>query len=297
MSTAPNSIEEIGLREGIDFERMYYTGPIGTPIFNGLYYLSLDSAVAIARQRDDVVYEEWQRSRARQLAGYLLDCRAGLGEWESGQPEPLAASSADEAGFQADPDDPLLFHFDDLPIRVVRDEQGRDWWCAKDVCDVLGYANPWDAVKNHCKPNGIIKIEVASGLACDLANGDVTSKAREKQMMTFINDPNFYRLIAKSKKPEAERFERWVFEVVVPTVNKTGRYVHPVRTRDVQPVMASVPAETLPTPSFTDRQEKIAAKPAKAKAIASTFRSTEDNLEMTILKSLTWLMPSIWSPC
>ena len=44
------------------------------------------------------------------------------------------------------------------------------------------------------------------------------------QEMTFINEPNLYRLIIKSRKPEAEPFEAWVFEEVLPQIRKTGKY-------------------------------------------------------------------------
>ena len=40
----------------------------------------------------------------------------------------------------------------------------------------------------------------------------------------FINEPNLYRLICHSKLPSAERFEKWVFEEVLPALRKTGSY-------------------------------------------------------------------------
>ena len=42
--------------------------------------------------------------------------------------------------------------------------------------------------------------------------------------MTYINEPNLYRLIIKSRKPAAEAFEEWVMETVLPTIRKTGGY-------------------------------------------------------------------------
>ncbi|SUU98702.1 BRO-N domain-containing protein [Avibacterium paragallinarum] len=42
--------------------------------------------------------------------------------------------------------------------------------------------------------------------------------------MVYINEPNLYRLIIKSRKPEAEPFEAWVFEEVLPQIRKTGKY-------------------------------------------------------------------------
>ena len=48
-----------------------------------------------------------------------------------------------------------------------------------------------------------------------------------KQMKKFINEPNLYRLIAKSKLPQAEQFEKWVFEEVLPSIRKHGAYMTP----------------------------------------------------------------------
>ena len=47
----------------------------------------------------------------------------------------------------------------------------------------------------------------------------------------YINEPNLYRLIVKSRKPEAERFEARVMEDVLPTIRKTGAYSTTRRTK------------------------------------------------------------------
>ena len=45
-----------------------------------------------------------------------------------------------------------------------------------------------------------------------------------RQEMVYINEPNLFRLIIKCKKPEAEQFEEWVMEEVLPSIRKTGSY-------------------------------------------------------------------------
>jgi hypothetical protein len=45
--------------------------------------------------------------------------------------------------------------------------------------------------------------------------------------MLFINEPGLYRLIFKSRKPEAESFKTWVFTEVLPSIRKTGAYAEP----------------------------------------------------------------------
>ena len=42
--------------------------------------------------------------------------------------------------------------------------------------------------------------------------------------MRFINESGLYRLIFASRKPEAEKFRRWVFHEVLPSIRKTGYY-------------------------------------------------------------------------
>lgn len=44
---------------------------------------------------------------------------------------------------------------------------------------------------------------------------------------TVISESGLYKLILKSRKPEAEEFQRWVTEQVLPTIRKTGVYMTP----------------------------------------------------------------------
>ncbi|THA05952.1 BRO family protein [Rodentibacter pneumotropicus] len=113
------------------------------------------------------------------------------------------------------------FNFNSNPVRVILDPNQEPWFCGTDVCDILGYKNAPDALSKHCKQGGIAKRYTPS--ECDIAKRDSTSRARKGQEMD-INEPNLYRLIIKSRKPEAEPFEAWVFEEVLPQIRKTGKY-------------------------------------------------------------------------
>ncbi|KKB00224.1 BRO family protein, partial [Avibacterium paragallinarum] len=95
-------------------------------------------------------------------------------------------------------------------VRVIKDPNQEIWFCGTDVCDVLGYANSRKALQDHCKSSGVTK--------------RYTPTKGGNQELTFINEPNLYRLIIKSRKPEAEPFEAWVFEEVLPQIRKTGKY-------------------------------------------------------------------------
>ena len=102
------------------------------------------------------------------------------------------------------------FNFEHSPVRTVVDEHG-EWFCAKDVATTLGYVNPGKAVRMHCKQEGGPKrypLQTPGGV----------------QEFTFITEPDVLRLIISSKLPAAQRFERWVFEEVLPAIRRTGSY-------------------------------------------------------------------------
>lgn len=102
------------------------------------------------------------------------------------------------------------FNFKNSPVRTITDSNAEIWFCGTDVCDILGYTNSRKALQDHCKVSGVTKryISYPSG----------------RKEAIFINEPNLYRLIIKSRKPEAEPFEAWVFEEVLPQIRKTGKY-------------------------------------------------------------------------
>ncbi|WP_409968482.1 BRO family protein [Bengtsoniella intestinalis] len=87
-------------------------------------------------------------------------------------------------------------------------EDGTVLFCANDVANVLGYTNARDAMRRHCK--GVVKHDT-------LTEGGI-------QSLSFIPEPDVYRLIFRSKLPAAQAFEQWVVEVVLPTIRKTGEY-------------------------------------------------------------------------
>jgi prophage antirepressor-like protein len=105
------------------------------------------------------------------------------------------------------------FEFQSRILRVEVDEDGNPWFMAKDVCDILGYANSRKAVSDHCNVSGV-------------TNRYISYESGQKSA-TFINEGNLYRLIIKSSKPEAEPFEAWVCDEVLPSIRKHGYYVNP----------------------------------------------------------------------
>lgn len=107
--------------------------------------------------------------------------------------------------------------FGELSIVI---EDGKELFPATDCANILGYVNEWDAIKRHCKMTGVVKREVG------VKTGTKSDGTPRIQMMqkNFITEGNLYRLIVNSKLPAAEKFERWVFEEVLPSIRRTGSY-------------------------------------------------------------------------
>lgn len=99
-------------------------------------------------------------------------------------------------------------------------EYGKIMFCGADVAKALGYSNSRDALTRHCKSDGVVKHDVVSKTTNQY--GKTTEQVVE---MKFITEGNVYRLITHSKLPEAERFEAWVFDEVLPTIRKHGAYM------------------------------------------------------------------------
>ena len=106
-------------------------------------------------------------------------------------------------------------------VRMATDEKGEPWFCAKDLCDVLGYKREDLAVKQHVNPHDAAKrcvwVEVGK-------KKDGTPAKRLTQMI-FVNESGFYALVLGSKLPSALMFKDWVTSVVLPQIRKTGGYI------------------------------------------------------------------------
>ena len=90
------------------------------------------------------------------------------------------------------------------------------------VAKILGYTNPHAAISRHCKEPGLTfrEVGVVTGSKRD---GNIANQIVSK---IFISEGNLYRLIVKSKKEEAEKFESWVMDEVLPSIRNNVGYVN-----------------------------------------------------------------------
>lgn len=105
------------------------------------------------------------------------------------------------------------FDFKGNQLRTLTDSQGEPWFVAKDVCDILGLGT------EHLRRD-LDEDEVTE--ATNLPNWQVGTNGG--RIPLIISEPGLYKLIMRSRKPEAKEFQRWVTHEVLPTIRKHGAY-------------------------------------------------------------------------
>lgn len=93
-------------------------------------------------------------------------------------------------------------------MRLI-DREGEPWFVLADVCRVLAITNSRNAAARlDDDEKGVHQADTPGG----------------KQNLTIINEPGMYRLVLRSDKPAAKRFQKWVVKDVLPSIRKTGAY-------------------------------------------------------------------------
>lgn len=98
--------------------------------------------------------------------------------------------------------------FGQLSVIII---DGKEMFKAKEVAAMLGYKDTVNAVKQHCR--GVVKHHLPS------KSGN--------QEYSLIPESDVWRLIIRSKLPQAEAIERWIMDDVLPSIRKTGTYSVP----------------------------------------------------------------------
>jgi prophage antirepressor-like protein len=132
------------------------------------------------------------------------------------------------------------------PIEVLLLED-RPYFPAKECAAILGYAKPHNAISRHCH---------------DSLKRGVTDRFGRIQEKLYIPEGDLYRLIIRSKLPAAVRFERWVFDEVLPTLRRYGAYA----TSDTLD-------EILASPDFTESLIKRLEKECRRREVLEGLAS------------------------
>ena len=96
-------------------------------------------------------------------------------------------------------------------IRAVS-ENGEPWFVAKDVCEALGLSNTTEALRN-----------LDADEVSNISNSEVAQNGGRAPRI--VSEPGFYKLVMRSRKPEAKAFQRWVTHEVLPAIRRDGGYM------------------------------------------------------------------------
>lgn len=116
------------------------------------------------------------------------------------------------------------FEFKGASLRALTDEAGEPWFVAKDACDILGNDT------NHLR-EALDDDEITN-----LRNSEVWNQPGRAPLI--ISEPGLYKLIMRSRKPEAKEFQRWVTHEVLPQIRKTGGYIPTTDVDDDMTILA-----------------------------------------------------------
>lgn len=140
--------------------------------------------------------------------------------------------------------------FGELGVMLI---DGKEYFPATQCAKLLGYKNPQEAIRDKCK--GVRKTLTPT-------NGGT-------QTINYIPEGDLYRLIVSSKLPSAEKFERWVFDEVLPSIRRTGSYgganIEQVIAQTATAVVSEVMKQLIPMMNCGGITVKSEVKRRKAK--------------------------------
>lgn len=116
------------------------------------------------------------------------------------------------------------FDFKGALLRTLTDEAGEPWFVLKDCMSILDLGNPTETVKMFDDD--------------EFSTTEVIDSIGRRQQAYIISEPGLYRLVMRSRKPEAKEFQRWVTHEVLPQIRKTGGYIPTSESDSDEDIMA-----------------------------------------------------------
>lgn len=117
-----------------------------------------------------------------------------------------------------------VFDFNSNQVRVI-EVNGEPWFVAKDICDVLDLSDVSKACERLKDREKLTRTLFVSG---------------QNREVICISEAGLYRLILTSRKPQAEAFQDWVCQEVIPSIRKTGSYSVEQKPTDAVAIAHSV---------------------------------------------------------
>lgn len=148
------------------------------------------------------------------------------------------------------------FDFRGASLRTLTDEAGEPWFVLKDCMSILDLGNPTETVKMFDKD--------------EFSTTEVIDSIGRRQQTYIISEPGLYRLVMKSRKPEAKEFQRWVTHEVLPQIRRTGGYIPTSEPDSDEDIMAR--AVLVAQKTIERKNQQLQAKDAQIKVLEPKAR-------------------------
>lgn len=102
-------------------------------------------------------------------------------------------------------------------VRIIMSDENKPMFLANDVAKSLGYIRTADAISAHCKGVAVLPTPTDGGV----------------QKVKYIPESDVYRLVMRSKLPQAEQFQDWVCDEILPSIRKHGAYLTERKVEEV----------------------------------------------------------------
>lgn len=166
-----------------------------------------------------------------------------------------------------------VFKFENHPITSVIRDDGSIWFVASDVCKVLGLTNPTEALKRLYK-NEKLPSEIL--------------RAGQKRKVNIISESGLYKLIMRSTKPEAIRFQDWVCQEVLPTIRQEGGYINVHDIRDPYEIIDNMYIQASKMQEIiTKQKQEISELSPKAQMFEDFFAPINEAISFNTMAKLS----------
>lgn len=151
-------------------------------------------------------------------------------------------------------------------VRTLEQNDGKVLFCGSDAAKALGYKKPNDAISVHCR--------------CTMKYSIPHPQSDNKTIeMLFITEGDMYRLITHSKLPDAEKFEEWVFDEILPTIHKHGSYSTQQQLSPMEMIAAMATNAVEMERRLKEAENKVAETSSKLEQALDVFAN--DTLAIT----------------
>lgn len=152
------------------------------------------------------------------------------------------------------------FDFKGESLRALTNMAGEPWFVLKDCMSILDLGNPTETVKMFDDD--------------EFSTTEVIDSIGRRQQAYVISEPGLYRLVMRSRKPEAKEFQRWVTHEVLPSIRKHGAYM---TQQTLDKALTSPDFLIQLATKLKEEQEKVKELEPKAQAL-DDFTNVEDRL-------------------